>query len=40
LKERFPACEAWQISATGTKNYIGDLGVRACHASVLLKTLI
>jgi predicted AAA+ superfamily ATPase len=40
LKERFPACEAWQISAIGTKNYIGDLGVRVCPASVLLETLI
>jgi len=22
LKERFPKCEAWQISATGTKDYV------------------
>ena len=28
LKKRFPQVEALQISATGVKDYTGDLGVR------------
>jgi len=40
LKQRFPNCEAWQISATGTKDFIGGLGIRVCPANVFLETLI
>lgn len=40
LKHRFPNCEAWQISAIGKKNYIGELGIRACPATEFLPTLI
>lgn len=40
MKERFPGSEAWQISAIGKKNYIGELGIRVCPAAELLSTLI
>lgn len=40
LKTRFPECEAWQISAVGKKNYVGDLGIRVCPATEFLGTLI
>lgn len=40
LKERFPACDAWQISATGTKNFVDDLGIRVCPAAEFLGDLI
>jgi uncharacterized protein len=40
LKARFPACEAWQISATGEKDYVSGEGIRVCPAPVLLGTLV
>lgn len=40
LKTRFPECEAWQISAIGKKDYIGDLGIRVCSAREFLITLV
>jgi predicted AAA+ superfamily ATPase len=40
LKERFPAAEAWQISATGTKDFVSREGIRVAPALELLKTLI
>jgi len=40
LKQRFPDCTAWQISATGKKDYIGELGIRVCPATEFLTTLI
>ncbi len=40
LKMRFPDCEAWQISAAGKKDYVGECGIRVCPATVFLKTLI
>lgn len=40
MKERFPNCDAWQISAIGKKDYVGDLGIRACPATEFLTTLI
>lgn len=40
MKERFPHCEAWQISAIGKKNYVGELGIRVCPAIEFLTTLI
>jgi hypothetical protein len=36
LKARFPACEAWQISATGTKDYVTPEGIRVTPAIRLL----
>lgn len=40
LKLRFPECDAWQISAVGKKDYIGELGIRVCPAGEFLKTLV
>jgi predicted AAA+ superfamily ATPase len=40
LKFRFKDAEAWQISATGGKDYISGEGVRVCPALTLLKDLI
>lgn len=40
LKLRFPACEAFQISAIGQKDYIGELGIRVCPAIKYLMDLI
>lgn len=37
---KFPDCEAWQISATGNKDYISKENIRVCPAIVLLKELI
>jgi predicted AAA+ superfamily ATPase len=39
LVERFPGVDAWQISATGTKDYLTPVGIRVCPAPVLLGTL-
>jgi uncharacterized protein len=39
LKERFPEAEAWQVSATGTKDYRSREGIRVCPAPVFLRTL-
>lgn len=40
LKAKFPECEAWQISAIGKKDYLGDLGIRVCPANDFLAGLI
>jgi uncharacterized protein len=40
LKERFASCPAWQISAIGKKNFIGDLGIRVCPATEFLGALV
>jgi uncharacterized protein len=40
LKERFPRCEAWQISATGNKDYVSEQGIRVCPAIVFLASLV
>jgi hypothetical protein len=40
LKARCPACEAWQISAVGKKDYITPEGIRVCPAPMLLSTLV
>ena len=40
LKQRFPQAEAWQISATGRKDYQTREGIRVAPALVLLKTLV
>jgi hypothetical protein len=39
LKARFPDCEAWQVSATGTKDYQTPEGIRVAPAPVLLRGL-
>ncbi len=40
FKERFPACDAWQISFEGKKDYVGRLGIRVAPALELLHTLV
>lgn len=40
LKVRFPACDAWQISAIGTKDYVTDENIRVAPAMKLLATLV
>jgi predicted AAA+ superfamily ATPase len=40
LKARFAAADAWQISATGKKDYITPEGIRVAPALTLLRTLI
>ena len=40
FKVRFPDCDAWQLSATGTKDYIDTHGIRVAPALTLLKTLV
>ena len=39
FKRRYPEAEAWQISATGAKDYRTPDGVRVAPAIVLLSTL-
>ncbi|CAM6054058.1 unnamed protein product [Sphagnum tenellum] len=36
LKLKFPDCEAWQISATGKKDYVNANGIRVCPGTVLM----
>ena len=40
MKERFPACKAWQISAVGKKDFVDEQGIRVCPAVDFLGTLI
>lgn len=40
LKARFPKCDAWQISAIGTKDYATPDGIRVAPAMQLLRTLV
>jgi uncharacterized protein len=40
LKARFPGCAAWQVSATGRKDYISPDGIRVAPATVFLTTLV
>jgi len=40
LNERFRDCPAWQISATGTKDYVTPGGIRVAPAMRLLRTLV
>lgn len=39
FKVRFPDCDAWQLSATGTKDYVNPDGIRVTPALTLLRTL-
>lgn len=40
LKTKFPACEGWQISAIGEKDYMDASGIRLCPAVEFLKKLV
>lgn len=40
LKAEFPTCDAWQVSAKGTKDYQTAEGIRVAPAMTLLKTLV
>ena len=40
LKARFPDVDAWQISATGTRDVITEHGIRIAPAARLLETLV
>jgi predicted AAA+ superfamily ATPase len=40
LKSKFPSAEAWQVSATGGKDYGSPEGVRVAPAPVLLARLV
>ena len=40
FKTRFPKSEAWQISATGTKDYVTPDGIRVAPALRLLPALV
>jgi uncharacterized protein len=40
LKARFPSVNSWQISATGSKDYVTPEGIRVAPAIQLLSTLI
>ena len=40
LKARFPKCEAWQISAAGTKDYVTPDDIRVAPAMQLLRGLV
>ena len=39
MKARFPSCDAWQVSATGRKDYVTPEGIRVAPALKLLSTL-
>lgn len=40
LKTKFPKADAWQLSATGKKDYISDDGIRVAPALSFLNTLV
>ncbi len=40
LKARFPRADAWQVSATGRKDFVTPDGIRVAPALELLRTLI
>lgn len=40
LKTKFPACESWQISAVGKKDFVTPNGIRVCPAVLLLASLV
>ena len=39
LKARFPRCDAWQVSATGRKDFVSPEGIRVAPALDLLQQL-
>jgi len=40
LKARFPRCDAWQVSATGRKDFVSPDGIRVAPALQLLRTMV
>jgi hypothetical protein len=40
LKARFPKADAWQLSATGTRDYRTPEGIRIAPALELLRSLV
>lgn len=40
LKARFPDADAWQLSATGRKDFVTPEGIRVAPALTLLRTLV
>jgi predicted AAA+ superfamily ATPase len=40
LKGKFPGAEAWQVSATGTKDFVSPEGIRVAPALALLTRLV
>jgi hypothetical protein len=40
LHERFPHCDAFQISAVGQKDYVTPDGIRVCPALEFLRGLV
>ncbi len=40
FKKRFPNCDAWQISMTGSKDYLSTDGIRVCNALTLLSEFV
>jgi uncharacterized protein len=40
LHQRFPQATCWQISATGTKDYINPAGIRVAPAARMLEQLV
>jgi len=40
LKVRFPDTDAWQVSATGKKDYQTPEGIRVAPATTFLRTLV
>jgi predicted AAA+ superfamily ATPase len=40
LKAKFPATESWQVSATGTKDFVSPDGIRVAPALALLRGLV
>lgn len=39
-RAKFPSCDAWQVSATGKKDFITPEGIRVAPALALLQTLV
>lgn len=40
FRGRFPDCEAWQVHATGKKDYVTGEGIRVAPATMLLRNLV
>ena len=40
LKARFPEAQAWQVSATGTRDFVNAQGIRVAPAVTLLRQLV
>ena len=40
FKARFPDCPAWQITASGKKDFLSKEGIRHCPALLFLETLV